>query len=299
MKKSGSGIMLQALPVLMFLLICVCTVRIVPFAHAAWEPEDDFYIANKDKCVYLSRSFYANGDGGYLSIKKEPGSNKEVAEFKNGEILKISYTCGYNGEIWGIAEFPEPGNLEWITGWIPMDQLVTVYDYISFEDDHGSEFYRYSGSVDMLFKPENIVFWKWPGSGEISWILQAEWRDPGSDEIFLIPSSAFVDSEGREWGFFNDVYSNRNSWVCLSDPSNLDIPAFNPAPKPVLKQPGEYPRGAADLIDTIPVDEQPGGADQSTNQAVSPLILIIIIIVVLAAVSFLLLSVFCVSMGIL
>src|SRR5215469_2087459 len=47
----------------------------------------------------------------------------------------------------------------------------------------------------------------------------------------------YKDSEGREWGkvgYYADVGGGSyvSGWVCLGDPGNSDIPAFNPAPKP-------------------------------------------------------------------
>ena len=297
MKKSCHIII--ALIVLLFLTVPILADT---RADAAWEPENDFYAANKDRCVYLSKSFYANADGGYLSVKTEPGAVREVAEFKNGEIFDILCTYDFNGEIWGITEFSKPETLDWTAGWIPMDQLLAVYDYIAFEDEYGSGFYRYSGSVDMLFEVDNIVLWTWPGSGEIAWVLLEENRDPENDGIFLTPSSAYRDSDGREWGFLFNVYSVRNIWVCLSDQSNLDIPTFNPAPEPILKQPGEVPAGEQDEPNqgsSAPKDKQPDDNSQtsareaiSPEEAMSPLVLIIILAVVLASVSILLILVF-------
>ena len=66
---------------------------------------------------------------------------------------------------------------------------------------------------------------------------------------------AYRDQQGRIWGFTYMSYSHRSypspyidnrpyyvnrsltGWVCLSDPSNGDIPAFNPAPLPTKWRP--------------------------------------------------------------
>ena len=34
-------------------------------------------------------------------------------------------------------------------------------------------------------------------------------------------------------------YAHRNVWICVSDPTNSDIPALNPPPPPELWQPGD------------------------------------------------------------
>ena len=44
----------------------------------------------------------------------------------------------------------------------------------------------------------------------------------------------FTDDEGRDWGYVSYFYGFRDFWVCLNDPSNPNIPAFNPAPEPSL-----------------------------------------------------------------
>ena len=123
-----------------------------------------------------------------------------------------------------------------------MTELLLVYDYISFDEEHQREYYPYTGDYAELYAVGDIVFWKWPGSGVTDWTLQAQYRNEETDRNFLMASHAYKDSEGREWGFFQYVYGMRNMWVCLSDPSDGDIPAFNPAPGPDLytaKQPSK------------------------------------------------------------
>jgi hypothetical protein len=50
-------------------------------------------------------------------------------------------------------------------------------------------------------------------------------------------STYYTDPQGRVWGFIGYLYGHRNIWVCLSDPLNSDIPAFNPAPPPTPWEP--------------------------------------------------------------
>jgi len=208
-------------------------------ADVLWEPEDDFYNKHSDECVTVSRIFYANGEDGYVSMKKEPGARREVGKIENGETIYIQFTYNHNGESWGIAEFTEPKSERWTSGWTPMDQLQAKYDYISFDEEHSSEYYSYSDD-DTTHEPIDIVLWTWPGSGEIASTLQKEWLDPDTDSYILNgPTRAYKDSDGREWGFVGYFYGSRNSWICLSDPSNDNIPAFNPAPEPVLRRAGE------------------------------------------------------------
>ena len=208
------------------------------------EPSDNFYERNRADCEYINRVFYANGESGYIMLKNEPGSRDEVIAFVNGTIVNVSFTYDRNGEQWGVITYETAAGQgdEWNTntGWIPMSELVVVYDYISFNEDHAGEIYDYSGgSPDSLSENLEIVIWAWPGSGEVLRTLTtSSGRDFTEGELtWLTPEKAYTDADGREWGFIPYFYSSRNTWLCLSDPTNADIPAFNPAPTPQLRTP--------------------------------------------------------------
>lgn len=223
------------------LLLAVSFLLLPPLAaHADLivEPNNDFYTRHKGECVSLNRSFYANGESGSVSLKKEPESKVETALLENGDEIYIMFTYKHNGEVWGVTQIYYEGTTpdKWTNGWVHMNQLLLKYDYISFEEEHQSEFYDYTGEYSILYETDDIVFWTWPGSGEKAWILENEWRNPETDGNFLKASRFYKDADGREWGFFVYVYGNRNSWVCLSDPGNTEISAFNPPPQPELWQ---------------------------------------------------------------
>ena len=205
------------------------------FADAIATPDNSFYIRHNSECVYLNRGFYANGEGGSVSLKKEPGSSTETGSVENGVKINIMFTYEYKGETWGVTTVYISGKSynEFPTGWVPFSQLLLAYDYICFNEDHQEEIYNYTGGYDSLKEAEKIVLWSWPGSGvELSSIQQGDF-----DYNNLGIDSAYKDGEGREWGFIGYWYGARNVWVCISDPSNSDIPAFNPEPKPALWQP--------------------------------------------------------------
>lgn len=226
-----------------FLLLSafILMVPLAAYADVLVEPNNDFYSRHRDECTPLNRSFYANGEGGSVSLKKQPGSKAEVAAVENGEVLYIMFMYNHKGELWGVAELyaqDKPTN-PWHAGWIPMNQLLLVYDYISFAEEHQADFYPYTGSYDALKTAKKIVLWPWPGSGKTQGSLEAI-----EDENFQV-SHAYTDEQGREWGFVGYWYGRRNAWVCLNDPANSDIPAFNPAPQPDIWQPGaaDAPKG--------------------------------------------------------
>jgi hypothetical protein len=121
-----------------------------------------------------------------------------------------------------------------------MDDLIVAYDYISFDEDYKDEFYSYSGgNSKKVLDADEVVFWKWPCSGEVTTVAKlpaatgAENAKAEKDWL-TTPVHAYLDREGREWGFIPYFYGSRNFWICLSDPSNAEIPAINPPPAPEL-----------------------------------------------------------------
>ena len=216
---------------------------VAAYADVIWTPPDSFYEKNYEKCDHLNRMFYANGERGYVSAKKEPGSNTDVGAIINGGQYHVSFTYEHRGERWGVIMLDGwgTGTRDQIrTGWVPMDQLVLVYDQISFSADHSHEFYDYSGDYGALFEVKELIFWTWPGSGQISMVHDNPTlrdREPAKD--WLMAAIAYKDSEGREWGFIPYFFASRSNWVCLSDPGNRDIPAFNPALMPELFPPAD------------------------------------------------------------
>ena len=232
-----------------FLLITACFLFIfAPFAYAdvIVEPNNDFYTQHSSECTYLNRSFYANGEGGSISLKKEPGSKEETASVKNGKVINIIFTYNYEGEIWGVTLIYEDNTPFSVlpNGWVPMSQLLIVYDYLSFAQDHQAEIYSFTGSYDSLKTADKIIMWSWPGSG-----VEAGSIDQGENSDLSV-TDAYKDDQGREWGFIGYWHGNRNFWICISDPANSDIPAFNPPPKPVLWQPGDTSTNTPEAVNT-------------------------------------------------
>jgi len=214
------------------------------------------------------RRFCVNGPKGYVSVKEKPGGQKEIISYPNGVEVVIDGIYNHNGSYWGITPI---GHGRWNTGWFPMDQLLVVYVRDDFNDEHRDEFYAYSGSYDAVLSAEKLVVWEWPGSDRAKRILDYDsfvgeqatvYSNPSSDCGFIIKGIsaivAYKDEDGREWGYVNINYTyssweegtpsyragqtgNLAEWICLSDPQNSNIPAFNPAPEPVKWKPDNSP----------------------------------------------------------
>jgi len=188
------------------------------YADAIIDPDNDFHTRHASKAVYLGRSFVANGEDGHVAIKYEPGSKDDIASLKNGEVAYMQYSCLYDGDFWGFTyEY---------SGWMKLDQMLVLYDYVAFAEDHWDEFYSYNGDYTEIKKTQALIAWPWPGADAPLWTVE----NIATTNFYV--SHAYKDIQGREWGFVAYLYGSRNIWVCLSEPLNRNLPAFNPAPEP-------------------------------------------------------------------
>jgi len=203
----------------------------------------------RNSCEQMNRHFYVNSKDGFIRPRTEPGESgieSNSAEHENGTILFISHTYDRDGDLWGMIDYSPFSMITYV--WVAMDQLALVYDYISFADDHKDELYSFRGNMKEVLNAEKIVLWTWPGSGVyakdffkskryIESHMVARVRSFAQSHSYWHFLQAYSDSQGREWVFI-EYGDFGNAWLCVSDPSNGDIPAFNPAPTPKLRQPG-------------------------------------------------------------
>lgn len=230
MKKRCIAIVL--LPVLFALLISTLAAYADIYIGPRGLRANNFYRRNENKCVPLYRSFYMNGKSGSVSVTENPGSGRETAVIENGEKLVIMFTYNHNGKLWGGTEGSRKHR---ITGWVPMDQLMLEYDDISFTEEHKNEFYPYTGDYEALKKVKEVVPWSWPGAGT----KVENFRGFIVFSFNIEFSDVYKDEQGRKWGKMTIpqthpyLYSDRDQviWICISDPENNQIPAFNPPRK--------------------------------------------------------------------
>ena len=229
----------------------------MPAARADMVWSNTFYSENADKLVTLEHTgFIVNSKSGGLTPKEAPGSKVDfssfgtatIIELKNGDQLYLNRVYKHRGKYWGIRVSSGHGGP---SGWFPMDQLLERYDRIYFNDDHQNEFYDYGGDFDIGSIGGSLVMWQWPGSDypKAKYNIGMDESDDYYDGLEIQELSfyfAYTDSENREWAFvrieglshstapgwrWNNTFS-ADTWICLSDPENSDIPAFNPAPEP-------------------------------------------------------------------
>jgi hypothetical protein len=238
-------------------LLLLCFLLMTPltaYADLIVEPDNDFYEQHKGQIIFLGRSFVANGEDGSVPVRMEPGSKNDIAKLQNGDATYINYSCLYGGNFWGFT-------FEY-SGWIKMEQMLVLYDYIAFEEDHLDDFYSYDGDYAGIKANRSAIAWPWPGCDAPLWTFE----DLDAENFWV--SYAYSDEDGREWGFVSYLYGSRNIWFCLSDPLNRDIPVFNPTPEPA---PWVSETKHVDIKQDTPENEFPA------------LILIIALVIVLVA----------------
>jgi len=224
------------------------------YADAIAETDNSFFNRHQNDFLPLGRSFISDGEDGSVPVKDSPGSAKEIHQIENGNIVYVQYSCLFNGDYWG---FTFASN-----GWIRLDQMLVLYDSISFVEEHANEFYSYEGTYDTIENAGGAILWSWPGSGVQLWT---------KEEIYdwsIMNSYTWSDPEGREWVFMSGYQGYTDSWICLSDPMNGNIPAFNPAPPPSVWVP-----------ETEHVD-----IGQSEKKAVLPIVILVAAVVIVTIV---------------
>jgi hypothetical protein len=223
---------------LIFFLICLLSVTwnfTFVYGDVIWEPQDNFYERERENCDYVNRTYFANGEKGYVTVFKNPKSRQVVTDLENGEDIHIIFTYeDKSGRAWGITQFND-NSKSYKTGWMLMDELIARYDHISFYEDHQKELVDYDGSFDPDKCEDKIVVWKYPGADVISSHLYMDDLKEYLPEF----SYMYTDSEGKKWAHFTYYMGRRNGWVCLTDPNNENLPTIKvdyegliPASKP-------------------------------------------------------------------
>jgi len=252
---------------LLSIVLSVVVIMATPLtasADAVWG--NDFFDRNKDRTEPIgegnnrSKRFCVNSPAGFVVPKLEPGSDKVINSYRsiqygggtvhlliNGDIVSIVATYLHNGEYWGVLDFSHDYTRP---GWIKMDELLLLYEKYDFEEENKDAFYEYTGSYRTVINAKRVVLWTWPGSDREKTVYGESWGRADYDPSrFADVDYAYRDRNGRVWG----KTTWTRDWVCLSDPENSDIPAFNPAP-PSKKW---TPDGTFDWSVAVPVTVWP------------------------------------------
>ncbi len=252
--------------VLCTILLIMATTCTIAYGDVIWEPDDDFYKKNAEFCEYEGRNYTVNSPEGSVKVQKSPQSAKLIDTVENGMTLYVSFTyTDKSGKAWGIAELDNN-----LTGWLLMKDLAVVYDNISFKKDHADEFQNYNDEFTAYDTQEDILFWSYPGSGEIS----GRASDIHKEDISIVHT--YTDGDGRLWGYVR-YYQAVSGWICISDPMNEALPVNEALAAPVI---------APSEITTMAVRSE--SADRDEFPVV---VYIVALVVVLAAVTAILIRV--------
>lgn len=219
---------------LLFALALLCA--LIPAAHAdmIWEPDNDFYESHQSECVYVNRSYYANGDEGYVTLWDAPKGSIVTAQYENSTRLTVCWQY----EDWGCVDVYSGGS--WISGWVPMEDLLLIYDSQAFCEDHQDEIRSYDGEfADYDGECTAIVFWAYPGAPDYSLIwTYGDISDQltGSVRSDSYISKIYVDDDGRTWGYVAYLYGRLELWFCLDDPTSEDLTVSEPENWPYEEQ---------------------------------------------------------------
>ena len=252
---------------------------------------NDFLDKNTDKVEwlveerYFGKRFIVNSPSGFIIPKEKPDSKKGVIASQggwgenpysapigglftliNGDIIDIEAVYLHNGKYWGVML---PSHNYRAPGWVPMDEILLLYEHEDFISDHNNELYDYSDGFDAIQSAERLVIWQWPGSDREKKVVDFSTLD--DLEIKKISSDyAFKDPQERVWGYMHIRYSyksptspyidkrpcyfnrSENGWICLDDPENSNIPVFSPAPNYIKWSPGGIDWSSAGSITMWP-----------------------------------------------
>ena len=199
-------ILTMVLAVLFLLPLISLTAR----ADIIYEPRDDFYNLHRDECDYVARNYIADDPNGDVTVYVSPETDKEVKKIPNGTEIYISYTYEDDrGILWGYCDFWEENK----AGWLPMEYMELIYDFISFREEYGSEFLEEEGTVDSAWSGKEIVFCSYPGSDRYNAVEVGE-SMPAYQYVY-------VDDNGTRWGYGGYYMGMRNFWINLDDPTKI------------------------------------------------------------------------------
>ena len=201
-------------------LILSFSLAVPTLADVLWEPNNRFYEKHRSDCQLLQRSFYVNGEDGYVDLLAAPDSSTVALQLENGEQVYIYWQY----ENWGYVEIEEDG------GWVELDELELIYDHISFAEEYADSIIPYDSALCQplldSWDGSTMVMWPYPGAKDPISV----WEEADSAMEMLKAEGAtyfrqiFRDEEGLIWGFCGYLWGNRNFWVCLNAPAGRADP---------------------------------------------------------------------------
>lgn len=197
---------------------CLMTTVGGAFADVIWEPRNNFYEEHKSDMVYDNTLYIINGEKGYGEFTDSPDSSKIEFTIKNGDRIQMLFTYKSGGDTFGVCEVQSDGG-EAVGGWINLKDTINVYDAEEFEAEYAKDIKKYDGEPIKTVDGDKVYFYTYPLSGEVDWSMDT---DGGIDPIDI--TSTYTDADGRTWGYVSYYFGARGVWICVSDPTNGNLP---------------------------------------------------------------------------
>lgn len=218
-------------------------------ADAIWEPRSDFYVENASDCEYTNRRYVANGLDGVVKVYESPENATIVDTLDNGASVYVSFTyTDEDGIEWGVIENFDDENK---TGWVAMDYMDVVYDYISFNEEYNANIVEESGTLAAEYAGQTVKFWSYPSA-----LIPTDVVMP--DEAGDLPeySKTFVDEKGLKWGYVGYFYGMKNKWVCLDNPVGTLLDLY---PEDMPMRGAEFvQKDYVDDVEAVAPEKRPG-----------------------------------------
>lgn len=190
---------------LLLILSTILSLGITCFADSIYVPDDQFYNTNYEDCDILDRKvIIAEGS----VAQSSPTDRRQVFKTDANFIYNVSVTyTDPEGTVWLCIE--KDNKFGGISGWVPMTAATLIYDNVSFEAEHSSEFTDPDGiSPDLS---GGAVVYEYPLSPE-KWVFGS-----GTDFADVGYKFLWTDENGVNWLYVPYHYGIRG-WICADNP---------------------------------------------------------------------------------
>ncbi len=212
MKMKRTALLKLMTGILVSCTVMLCGTSVFADIIAAPPHNTRFYELYHDECEHENR------ERGYSALTDfntymSPLSDQVVRHINKGDVLHSNtFYTDSEGVRWAYDY-----NWDWddVTkaGWYKTENAILIYDSISFEEEHRDEFVYNKGQLNDYTPEKQVVFWTYPGSGEIDFIVSKEEWIPKKGYVD-ITDKTYADENGDEWLY---IARGFRSWVNLSD----------------------------------------------------------------------------------
>lgn len=228
---------MKRIAICLFLALLCCSTAL---ADVILEPNNAFYLAHESEMTYETRSYEANSPDGWVRAMSAPDSHITKQTLTNGTVFYVSWLFNDGTDTWGYNESYD--------AWINLKDCLVVYDFISFEEEHGSEFVEHETDLKMSdyldgATKSTIAFYPYPG-GKVSYTDEY-------DVEHLTFYRTWTDENGLLWGYVGYYMGHRNNWICLSDPGNDALPQRDVTNHEITRYPAQEPSPLSQFDGTV------------------------------------------------